>query len=99
MHASLLQLTGLGLLSSVQLSSQLRPLQETEEGTVYPAHYGGLPHVPRKIYRSLPTVKLSSIKHTSPKIDFMIHALASINWHCSEDSLETKLIYFPQSGI
>lgn len=45
----------------------------------------------------LKTATQDSITYTSPRISFMIHALASINWHCSEDSIENKLIYFPLS--
>lgn len=37
------------------------------------------------------------ITYTSPRISILIHALASINWHCSEDSIDFKLVYFPLS--
>lgn len=32
-----------------------------------------------------------------PRRCILIHALASINWHCSEDSIDSKLLYFSLS--
>lgn len=55
------------------------------------------PHVPGETYGSLHTAMRDCTTYTSPQISFMSHALNSLNWHCSEDSIETKLIYFPLS--